>query len=350
MDAAHQKLTAVAAAVGTTPAADFGTSGPAAVLHSLRSTPVGPSAQNLPTDPQGRTPPEPDAATSPPRSKRSRSLPASPDSSPAPPTKRRVTPLSPDGNDNRGPKSSAEGSGSSPVDLTQDDGHVADGDRGMSDASDADSDAGSGSQGSAGSGGEKDSGAKSSSEEEEGEDTAEVADDLLEAQTFQALAPSRSAERRRRQASPRGGPKIAGSGASPDGSEGSDSDASPAPRSAPNAGSSGGPPASPRRQPAGSSTPDPIKPKAPFGREEICIPGRAQARVMIQREVDPWLADQISDMAMVTMLISALFLVLPTRPGWLFPRIAPADRRQYTPQDYCVDLITEDNVRALLDT
>ncbi|KAE9241468.1 hypothetical protein PF004_g7035 [Phytophthora fragariae] len=134
LDAARQKLTAVVAAVGTIPAADVDASGPAAVLHSLRSTPVGPSAQDLPPDSQGRTLPEPDVATSPPRSKRSRSLPASPDSSPAPPAKRRVTSLSPDGDDNRGSKSSAEGSGSSPIDLTQDDGHLADDDRGLSDA------------------------------------------------------------------------------------------------------------------------------------------------------------------------------------------------------------------------
>ncbi|KAE8875022.1 hypothetical protein PF003_g40847 [Phytophthora fragariae] len=95
----------------------------------------------------------------------------------------------------------------------------------------------------------------------------------------------------------------------------------------------GGPPASPRRRSVGSSTTDPMKSKAPFGREEICIPGRAQAGVLIQREVDPWLTDQISEVSMVTMPISVLFPVLPTRPGWLFPRIAPADRRQYAPQD-----------------
>ncbi|KAE9264287.1 hypothetical protein PR003_g32855 [Phytophthora rubi] len=86
-----------------------------------------------------------------------------------------------------------------------------------------------------------------------------------------------------------------------------------------------------------------MKPVAPFARGELCIPGRTQAHAMIQREVDPWLADQISDKAMVTMLINVLFPILPTRPGWLFPRIALTDRRQYTPQDYCVDLITEDN-------
>ncbi|KAE8907017.1 hypothetical protein PF006_g26825 [Phytophthora fragariae] len=94
----------------------------------------------------------------------------------------------------------------------------------------------------------------------------------------------------------------------------------------------------------------PMKPVAPFARGELCIPGRTQAHAMIQPEVDPWLADQISDKTMVTMLINVLFPILPTLPGWMFPRIAPTDRRQYTPQDYCVDLITEDNVRALLDS
>ncbi|KAE8912944.1 hypothetical protein PF003_g2829 [Phytophthora fragariae] len=58
-----------------------------------------------------------------------------------------------------------------------------------------------------------------------------------------------------------------------------------------------------------------MKPVAPFGPDELCIPGRTQARAMIQREVDPWLADQISDVAMVAMLISTLFPILPTCPG-----------------------------------
>ncbi|KAE9164957.1 hypothetical protein PF002_g31473 [Phytophthora fragariae] len=228
LDLAHQKIAAVAAAVGPISIADVGSSGPAAVLHSLRSTPVGPSVQDPPVSLQDRAPSGPDAATSPPNSKRPRSSPASPGSSPAPPAKRRVVPLSPS-DDDRGSKSSAGRSGSRPVDLTQDDGHLADDDRGGSDVSDADSDAGSGSQGSVGSGGKESSDAKSSSDEEEDDDTAEVANDLLEAQTPQALAQSRSAERRRRQASPRRGPRVAGSGASPDGSDGSDSGAGSAP-------------------------------------------------------------------------------------------------------------------------
>ncbi|KAE8984902.1 hypothetical protein PR002_g22789 [Phytophthora rubi] len=290
LDAARGRLSAVAVAVGSTYVVDVGASGPAAVLHSLRDQPVDPPTKNpnSPVGSQGQAPSGSNASPSPPRPKRPRSSPVSSESSPAPPAKRRVVPLSPDGEDHRGSKSSAEGSGASPVDLTQDDGHLADDDRGVSDASDADSDASSDSHASGASHSKKDAEAGSGSDEEEDEDAAEVADDLLEAQTLQALAQSRSAERRRRQASPRRGPRVAGFGASPDGSDGSDSDAGSAPRSAPNAdSSSGGAPASPRRQPAGSPTSDPMRPVVPFGPEELCIPGRAQARVMIQREVDP---------------------------------------------------------------
>ncbi|KAE9355068.1 hypothetical protein PF008_g4247 [Phytophthora fragariae] len=183
--------------------------------------------------------------------------------------------------------------------------------------------------------------------DEDGEDDAEVADELLEAQTLQALAQSRSAERRRRQASPRQGPKVSGSGASPDGSDDSDSNRDSAPGSASRASSSGKTPASSRRR---SSEPSgPMPPVAPFGPEELCIPGWAQARKLIEKDVDPWLASQISDLAIVTMLINHLFPVLPTKPGWLFPRVDSGKRQQYTASDYCADLITEANVRALLE-
>ncbi|KAE8909729.1 hypothetical protein PF005_g22222 [Phytophthora fragariae] len=184
-------------------------------------------------------------------------------------------------------------------------------------------------------------------DDEDDEDTAEVADELLEAQTLQALAQSRSAERRRRQASPRQGPKVAGSGASLDGSGDSDPNRDSASGSAPRVGSSGKLPAPSRRRPSEPS--GPISPVAPFGPEELCIPGRARAHKMMQANVDPWLADQISDLAMVKMLINNLFPVLPTKPGWLFPRADSGKRQQYTARDYCADLITEANVRALLD-
>ncbi|KAG6617162.1 uncharacterized protein IUM83_04575 [Phytophthora cinnamomi] len=49
-------------------------------------------------------------------------------------------------------------------------------------------------------------------DKEEDEETAQITNELLEAQTPQAMAQSRSAERRRQHASPRRGPVIGGSG------------------------------------------------------------------------------------------------------------------------------------------
>ncbi|KAE9342015.1 hypothetical protein PF008_g10354 [Phytophthora fragariae] len=229
LDAARQKLAAVAVAVGQTSTADASTSGPAAVLHSLRDLPVDPPTPGLTVGPQGRVSSGSNSAASPPRPKRSRSPPASSESSPTPPAKRRVAPLSRDSDGDRRSKSSAGKSDSNPVDLTPDDGHLADDDRDSVDASDEDSGASSGSHASNDSHSQKDTEAESGSDEEEDKDAVEMADDLLEAQTLQALAQSRSAERRRRQASPRRGPKVAGSGVSPDGSDSSDSDAGSAP-------------------------------------------------------------------------------------------------------------------------
>ncbi|KAE8984266.1 hypothetical protein PF011_g20848 [Phytophthora fragariae] len=266
----------------------------------------------------------------------------SPESSQAPPAKRRVAPLSPDAGGSSG---SAEGDSSNPVDLTHDDEPHADNGAVSDDGGHADD---SGSEASHQSSTKKGSAADYDNDDDAcDEDTAEVSDELLKAQTLKALAQSRSAERRRWQASPRHGPKVAGSRASPDGSDDSDSNEDPAPRSSSRAGSSAKLPASSRRRPSEPS--GPMSPVAPLGPEELCIPGRAQARRMIQKNVDPWLANQISDLAMVTMLVNHLFPVLPTKPGWLFPRVDPSKRQQYTAADYCADLISEANVRALLD-
>ncbi|KAE8989189.1 hypothetical protein PR001_g21836 [Phytophthora rubi] len=99
--AARQKLAVVASAVGIQPATDMGTSGPAAVLHSLRATPADPPGQqsgsSLPGGASvdlGGVGSQGDAPLS--SSKRPRGSPTSPKSSPAPPAKRRVAPLSPD--------------------------------------------------------------------------------------------------------------------------------------------------------------------------------------------------------------------------------------------------------------
>ncbi|KAE9183107.1 hypothetical protein PF005_g22223 [Phytophthora fragariae] len=101
LDATSQKLAVVASAVGIQPATDMGTSGPAAVLHSLRATPADPPGQqsgsSLPGGASvdlGGVGPQGDAPLS--SSNRPRGSPTSPKSSPAPPAKRRVAPLSPD--------------------------------------------------------------------------------------------------------------------------------------------------------------------------------------------------------------------------------------------------------------
>ncbi|KAE9101566.1 hypothetical protein PF010_g14403 [Phytophthora fragariae] len=187
LDAARQKLAAVAAAMGPTSTVYAGTSGPAAVLHSLRDLPVDPSTPGSTVGPQGRVSSESNSATSPPRPKRSPISPASSESSPAPPAKRRVAPLSLDSDADGRSKSSAGKSGSNPVDLTPDGGHVPDDDRDLVDASDKDSGASPGSHASNDSHSQKDTDAESGSDEEEDEDAAEVANDILEAQTLQAL-------------------------------------------------------------------------------------------------------------------------------------------------------------------
>ncbi|KAE8979700.1 hypothetical protein PR001_g23960 [Phytophthora rubi] len=180
-------------AVGQTSTADASTSGPAAALHSLRDLPVDPPTPGLTVGPQGRVSSGSNPAASPPRPKRSCSPPASFEFSPTPPAKRRVAPLSSDSDGDRRSKSSAGKYGSDPVDLTPDDGHLVDDDRDSADASDEDSGAGTGSHASNDSHSQKDTEAESGSDEKEDVDAAEVADDLLEAQTLQALAQSRSA-------------------------------------------------------------------------------------------------------------------------------------------------------------
>ncbi|KAE9302961.1 hypothetical protein PR003_g22128 [Phytophthora rubi] len=272
-ETARQKLAVVASTVGIQPATDVGGSGPAAVLRSLRATPVDPSGSCSNSGSRGGASVEPggvdpkgDTPLS--SSKRSRGSSASPGSSPAPPAKRRASPLSPGTGDIFG---SVENNSSNPTDLTQDDelpandGVVSD-DGGHASADDSESETSNQSP-------QKKSAAtdSGSDDDEDDDDTAEVVDELLEAQTLQALAQSRSAECRRRQASPRQGPKVAGSGASPDGSGGSDSNGSSASGSAPRPAPSGKAPVSSRRR---SSDPSgPMSPVAPFGPEELCIPG-----------------------------------------------------------------------------
>ncbi|KAE9237994.1 hypothetical protein PF004_g8430 [Phytophthora fragariae] len=221
---ARQKMAAVASTFGVQLAVDTGGSGPAAISHPLPATPAG-SQDGTPSAP----------------SKRPRGSRALPESSPAPPAKRRVAPLSPGAGGSSG---SAEGDPSNPMDLTHDDEPHDDGGAVSDDSGHADD---SGSEASHQSPARKSAATDSGSDDdadddddqgdEDDEDNAEVADELLEAPTLQALAQSRSAVRRRQQASPRQGPKVSGSGASPDGSDDSDSNHDSAPRSASRAGS-----------------------------------------------------------------------------------------------------------------
>ncbi|GMF47162.1 unnamed protein product [Phytophthora fragariaefolia] len=138
------------------------------------------------------------------------------------------------------------------------------------------------------------SGGAGSSAEGEDTETAEVADELFEAQTLEALSQSRSAERRRQHASPPRRSSMGGSGGPPGGSDDSDSEKDPDPQG------HGRDPATPPR---------PRSPMAP---------------------ADP--------------------LLLATSPGWIFPHLDPENRPQYISTNYCSDLVTEVNVRALLDT
>ncbi|KAG6578199.1 uncharacterized protein IUM83_16470 [Phytophthora cinnamomi] len=181
-------------------------------------------------------------------------------------------------------------------------------------------------------------------DEEEDEETAQITNELLEAQTLQAMAQSRSAERRRQHASPRRGPVIGGSGGSPD----DDPDDDEVPGTNPDPDPRGPNPApANRRRPARN----PLAPVAPFGSEAQCIPGRAQPRILIQADVDPWISEELDNKTLAAMRIQALFPVLPIQLGWIFPYFELAeDRPQVADTDFCWELITENNVRALLAT
>ncbi|KAG6620406.1 Myosin heavy chain, striated muscle [Phytophthora cinnamomi] len=145
-------------------------------------------------------------------------------------------------------------------------------------------------------------------DEAEGEESAQITNELLEAQTLLAVAQSRSAERRRQHASPRHGPVISVSGGPPDDDPVDDegSGVNPDP------GSRG-----PNPVPANRGCPfrNPLAPVAPFGPEAQCVPGRGQPRILIQADVDPWISDGLDNKTLAAMRIQALFPVLPIHPG-----------------------------------
>ncbi|GMF38650.1 unnamed protein product [Phytophthora fragariaefolia] len=174
----------------------------------------------------------------------------------------------------------------------------------------------------------------------EGEDTetAEVADEPFEAQTLEALSQSRSAERRRQHASPSRRSSMGGSGGPPGGSDDSDSEEDPDPQG------HGRDPATPPRPR------NPLAAADPFAPGDQCIPGRDRSRILVPIDCEPWAVTRLNHVAIMTMSIEVLFPLLPTQPGWIFPHLDPENRPQYRSTDYCSDLVTEVNVRALLDT
>ncbi|EGZ18318.1 hypothetical protein PHYSODRAFT_332140 [Phytophthora sojae] len=181
----------------------------------------------------------------------------------------------------------------------------------------------------------------------EDEETESMANDLFEAQTLEALSQSRSEERRRQHASPRRRPSS-GAGRAPDDGDGSDPHEDPDPTPPQDPDPRNLPPARARRPPVQ----DLLAPVVPFAPDADCIPGRENAHALVPTDCQPWQVDHLNDAAMVTMLIDVLFPILPTAPGWLFPYFGPAEGRKPKIQlnDYCWELITEENVRAQLDT
>lgn len=162
------------------------------------------------------------------------------------------------------------------------------------------------------------------SDEEEDE---EMANELFEAQTLEGLSQSRSEERRRQHASPHRSLTASGAGEPPDGDDGSDphDDPYPVPQRDPDPIQQRDPdPHSRRSDPAGQPPAlDPLAPVATFAPSADCIPGSERPHVLVPADCNPWLVEELNDVAMVSMLIDVLFSILPTAPGWLFPFVDP---------------------------
>ncbi|GMF54650.1 unnamed protein product [Phytophthora fragariaefolia] len=131
---------------------------------------------------------------------------------------------------------------------------------------------------------------------------------------------------------------MGGSGGPPGGSDDSDSEEDPDPQG------HGRDPATPPRPRNPLAAADPIAPGDQW------IPGRDTSRILAPIDCEPWAVARLNHVAIMTMSIDVLFPLLPTQPGWIFPHLDPENRPQYRSTDYCSDLITEVNVRALLDT
>ncbi|POM65549.1 Hypothetical protein PHPALM_18716 [Phytophthora palmivora] len=183
-------------------------------------------------------------------------------------------------------------------------------------------------------------GSGSDEEEEEEEENAEVADDLYEAQTLMAISQSRSEARRRDHASPQRR-SAGGSGGSPRGSDGSNSDAGSGDQDNGSGPTGGSGPANP---PPGRQPPRiTFVPQVPFP-EGRCIPGRRIVRVMAAADIDPWIESRLA--TLIAMTVNFLFPILPFRPDWIFPH-RPTIHTSPTAPAFCGHLITEANVKAL---
>ncbi|POM72453.1 Hypothetical protein PHPALM_10824 [Phytophthora palmivora] len=179
-------------------------------------------------------------------------------------------------------------------------------------------------------------------EEEEEEENAEVADDLYEAQTLMAISQSRSEARRRDHASPQRR-SAAGSGGSPGGSDGSNSDAGSGDQDNGPGPTGGSGPANlpPGRQPPRIT----FVTQVPFP-EGRCVPGRRIVRVMAAADIDPWIEARLANQTLIAMTVNFLFPILPFRPDWIFPH-RPTIYTSPTAPAFCSHLITEANVKAL---
>ncbi|POM63604.1 Hypothetical protein PHPALM_20970 [Phytophthora palmivora] len=143
-------------------------------------------------------------------------------------------------------------------------------------------------------------GSASDDEEEEEEEN----DDLYEAQTLMAISQSRSEARRRDHASPLR-QTAGGSGGSPGGSAGSNSDTGSGDPSN-GFGPTGGP--GPANPPMGAS---------PVGSPSYLrtLSLRAVAyRVMVAADIDPWIESRLVNQDLIAMSVSFLFPMLPFRP------------------------------------
>uniref|UniRef100_H3GZT1 Uncharacterized protein n=1 Tax=Phytophthora ramorum TaxID=164328 RepID=H3GZT1_PHYRM len=188
--------------------------------------------------------------------------------------------------------------------------------------------------------------------DEEDSAEAEDADEAFDQDTLRALAQSRSEDRRHKHATPPRRSSLqqgaGGSGDPPGSPAGSDhGGGSPAPGSDHGGGSprhDATSPASDLQLPANTTLP-----AAPFGPDAICIPGRSRRRVMYMQDVEPWIVRILNQSTIMDITIAVLFPTLPIRPGWMFP----TDETAMPPlreDQYCEELITEQNVRDLLAT